>query len=122
MKNILTILFLIFSIYSSAQQSNTSNYIVSDTSKTVSFTTIFDETKMTSKDGYMINEYIVNISYNQAKKLNGKEIKITGHYTIIKGLTNQPKEYDKNGNEIFTQGRLNDIKRIEAPEIKIIEK
>ena len=120
MKNILTFIFFISSFCLNAQQTNKTE--LTDTTKLVSLITNFDEPKMACKDGYVINGYIVNISFDQAKKLDGKKIKITGLYTIIKGLENQPKEYDLNGNEIFMQGRLNDIKHIESPIIEIIEK
>ncbi len=119
MKNIFTFLFLISSICLYAQQTKTTEF---DTTKIVSFVTNFDEPKMACKDGYAINGYIVNISYSQAKKINGKKIKITGLYNIVNGLENQPKEYDQNGNEIFMQGRLNDTKHIESPTIEIIDK
>jgi len=42
----------------------------------VTFTVIFDATKET-KDGYYVNGYIVNINHKQAKKLNGKKIRVT---------------------------------------------
>lgn len=95
---------------------------ISDTGKVVTIITKFEEPKMACKDGYAINEYIVNISFDQAKKLDGKKIEITGSYTIVKGLENEPKEYDQNGNEIMMQGRLGDSKHIEMPVIKVIEK
>ncbi len=120
MKNILTVIFIICSLYINAQKTSKTNPELSDTTKTVSFLINFDESKMACKDGYAMNGYIVNISYEKAKKLNGKKIKVTGLFTLITGLKNQPKEYDKNGNEIIMQGRLNDIEYINSPTIEII--
>lgn len=119
MKNILTFILFISSFCLFAQQAKEE---VTDTSKVVTIIIKFDEPKMACKDGYAINEYIVNISFDQAKKLDGKKIEITGSYTIVKGLENETKEYDLNGNEIMMQGRLGDSKHIEMPVIKVIEK
>jgi hypothetical protein len=74
-----------------------------------------------TKDGIYLNSYVVNIDYEKAKKLNGKTIKVSGKVTIIKGLKNSPKEYDKEGHDIIQQGRENDTKYIESPMIEIIE-
>jgi hypothetical protein len=59
------------------------------------------------------------VDYDQAKKLYGKKVKITGTVHIVKGLKSQPKEYDKNG-EIVEQGRQGDAKHISSPVIEII--
>jgi hypothetical protein len=74
-----------------------------------------------TKEGIYLNGYIVNISYDEAKEINGKTIKISGKVTIIKGLKNLPKEYDEKGNEIIRQGREEDTKYIEFPIIEIIK-
>lgn len=105
-----------------SQQRDTSKTDISDTTRNISFIANFDEQNMASKDGYVISGYVVNIDYDQAKKLDGKKIKISGLYTIVKGLENQAKEFDQNGNEIYMQGRLNDTKHIDSPTIEIIEK
>ncbi len=122
MKNILTFLLLATALCSCAQQMKTAKNETTDTSKAVTLTVKFDEAGMATKDGYYIDEYIVNISYDQAKLLDGKKIKITGTYTIVKGLDNIPKEYDKDGNEIIMQGRQGDTKHIESPTVEIIDK
>ncbi len=122
MKNILTFIFLTSTVCLFAQQTDTTKTEMTDTTKIVSLITKFDEVKMACKDGYFIDGYIVNINFDQAKMLDGKKIKVTGLYTIVKGLGNEPKEYDKNGNIIFMQGRLNDTKHIESPIIDIIDK
>ena len=109
-------------VCSQAQQSKATKAQKTDTNKFVSLTAKFDENKMIRKDGYLIDEYIVNISFDQAKMLDGKQIKVTGTYTIVKGLENEPREFDKDGNIIYKQGRLNDTKYINSPTIEIIEK
>ena len=74
-----------------------------------------------TKDGVYLNDYVVNIDYEQAKKLDGKTIKVSGKITIIKGLKSLPKEYNEKGNEIIQQGREKDTKYIDNPKIEIIE-
>ena len=74
-----------------------------------------------TKDGIYLNGYVVNIDYEQAKKLHGKTIKVSGKVTVIKGLKTWPKEYDPQGQEIIRQGRETDTKYIESPKIVIVE-
>jgi hypothetical protein len=93
----------------------------SQTTNVVAFITRFDITKATI-DGYIMNGYIVAISYEKAQKLNGKKIKVTGKVTIVNGLKNRPKQYDRNRKEVMTQGRVNDTKHIDSPSIKVLEK
>lgn len=120
MKTFLIFILFVFSHGLYAQQTIPAKETTADTSKTISFISRFDETKMACKDGYAINGYIVNISYEQAKKLDGKTIKITGQYTIVKGLENQSREYDKDNDEGAVQGRLHDVRRIESPVIEVV--
>ena len=87
---------------------------------TVSFIAIFD-IKEATKDGYYLNGYVVTVDYEQAKKINGKKIKVTGELTIVKGLSNQPDEYDNEGKKIFKQGRELDTKHITNPSIEVLE-
>jgi hypothetical protein len=119
MKQILILIALIIPVFLSAQQTNAVK--PADTSNRVSFTVKFEMAKMATKDGFMMEGYVVNIGYDEAKKLEGKTIKVTGKYTIVKGLQNEPKELDKDGNEIYKQGRLNDTKRIDSPTIEILD-
>jgi hypothetical protein len=86
----------------------------------ITFITILDIANVT-KDGIYLNGYVVNIDYEKAKKLNGKTLRIAGKVSIITGLKNLPKEYDKDGNELIQQGRQDDMKYIESPMIEIIE-
>ncbi|MFH2143997.1 MAG: hypothetical protein ABIJ97_16345 [Bacteroidota bacterium] len=122
MKAILIFTFLIITICIYGQQTNSTKTGSNDTIQTVSFISDFNMNEMAAKDGYIINGYIVDLSLEQAKMFDGKKIKVTGQYTIIIGLENQPKEYDENGNIIYKQGRLNDIKYISSPTIDIIDK
>jgi hypothetical protein len=84
----------------------------------VSFTAVFDSTEA-SKDGYGINEFIVNVPYKEVKKLQGKKIKVRGVVTIVKGIGKTNKE-----NISLTdikQGRETDTKHINNPFIEIIK-
>ena len=78
---------------------------------TVSFTVVFDKTQR-DKGGYWLNGYMVDIPYEQAKKLHRKKIKITGKVDIVKGL--DPKAKD------VAQGMDGDTKHIFNPTIRII--
>ena len=120
MKHLSTILFSFFYFISFAQTKDTLTKHTNKTPNIVTFITKFDIAKAT-KDGFYLNGYVVNIGYEQAKKLSSKKIRVTGKVTIVKGLTNRPKEYDKNGDEIVRQGRINDTKYIDAPLIEIID-
>ncbi len=89
-------------------------------SGSVSFITTLDSANAT-KDGFYLNGYVVDIPYEKAKKLYGKKIKVTGKVTIVKGLNNQPKLYDKNGKELIQQGRAEDTRHILSPKIEILK-
>lgn len=118
MRYILTLLFILFNLISFSQVADTLKSRSNKTSKRVSFIAKLDIANAT-KDGIYLNGYIVNINYQRAEKLNGKTIKVTGKVTIVKGLNNQPKEFDKNGQEIIKGGRSGDAKHIFSPKIKI---
>lgn len=89
-----------------------------DKDNNVSFVTTFDITNAT-KDGYYLNGYVVNIDFKQAQQLHGKKIKVTGQYTVIKGLANQPAQ-NKQGNNLV-QGRQADTKHILKPVIEVVK-
>ncbi len=112
-KSILTILFLFIVSNCFSQVNDTLKKQSNSKSEFVSFITKLDIANAT-KDGIYLNGYVVNISYEKAKKLNGKKIKVTGIVTIIKGVKNLPD------NEI-QQGRKEDTKHILSPKIKIIK-
>ena len=119
MRRIFTLVFFLFSLVSYSQTIDTSTQKYDETLDVVSFITILDIDNAT-KDGIYLNGYVVNLEYSEAKKLNGKKIRVTGKVTVVKGLENLPKEYDKNGNEIYKQGRYEDSKHITKPKIEII--
>lgn len=79
----------------------------------VSFITTIDTTLLT-KDGIYLNGYVVNMSYEKAKSLQGKTVRIKGRVTIVKGTASYTD------GEI-RQGRLNDTKHINSPRIKILD-
>ena len=72
-----------------------------------------------TKDGMYMNGYVVNIDHEEASKLNGKTIRVTGKVTIVKGLDSEPKESD--GTMPVKQGRREDTKHIRSPRIKILD-
>src|SRR5689334_333680 len=73
-------------------------------SEIVSFIAKVD-TAFATRDGIYLNGYVVNMDYGEIKRLHGKTIKVTGVVTLVKGLKNQPKELDKDGQEILKGGR-----------------
>ncbi len=113
MKLTFTFLFLLFTISCYSQTTETLKTVPDETAEVVSFITQLDIANAT-KDGIYLNGYVVNINYEQAKKLNGKKIKITGKVTIVKGFQNL------HGEEI-RQERGGDTKFIEFPKIEIIK-
>jgi hypothetical protein len=68
--------------------------------------------KNATKDGIYLNGYVVNIPYNELKKLNKKKVFISGKVTIVKGL-------DNNNNGIIRQDRKVNTKYILKPIIKV---
>ena len=93
---------------------------VQSSDSVVSFVAVFD-IKTTTKDGCYLNGYVVTIDQKQARKINGRKIKVSGEITIEKGLDHQPVEYDKAGNKIISQGREEDTKHILKPKIEILK-
>ena len=120
MRYILIVLFILFNLNSFSQIGDTLTSRSNKTSKRVSFIVKVD-TENATKGGIFLNGYIVNMDYQRAVELNGKTIKVTGKVTNIKGLENQPKEFNKNGQEIIKGGRIGNAKHILSPKIKIID-
>ena len=120
MKQIMMLILSVVTISCHSQETDNAKYIIKDTSNSVTFIAKFD-IKNATKDGYYINDYIVEINYKDAKKLDCKKIKITGKVYILKGLNSMPKEYDKDGKVIINQGRDGDTKHISHPIIEIID-
>lgn len=113
MRLLFIFLFFFSSLHSFTQAKSAADSIVISKSKLVSFVTVLDIANAT-KDGIYLNGYVVNISYEKAKQLNGKKIRVTGKVSIIKGVKNQPGEE-------MQQGREEDTMYIESPKIKIIK-
>ena len=113
MRNILTFLFLFFTLSSFSQTSNTLKKQLNKGSDLVSFITRFDIANAT-KDGFYLNGYVVNIDHEKAKKFNGKKIRVTGKVTIVQGIKNS-------SSDVEVQGRTGDTKHIESPKVEIIK-
>ncbi|GAA0737654.1 hypothetical protein [Gaetbulibacter jejuensis] len=77
--------------------------------------------KNATKDGIYLKGYVVNIPFEDLKKLDGKTIEVNGIATIEKRLENDITQYDKNGNKIIKQGRSRDTKHIQKPKYHIIK-
>lgn len=113
MRLLFIFLFLFSSLYSFSQAKTISDSSITNKSKLVSFVTVLDIANAT-KEGIYLNGYVVNISYEKAKKLNGKKIRVTGKVSIIKGVNNQP-------GEDMQQGREGDTMYIGSPKIRVIK-
>jgi len=114
MKQLLAILFLLAAGQIFAQ-TNAMTSAVKGRSKQVSFVVKFDK-NMATKDGYYLGGYVVDIDHNQAEKLDGKKIRITGKAVLVKGIKNDP-----GGKTPIRQGRDEDTKHILSPSIEIIK-
>lgn len=113
MRLLFIFLFFFSSLCCFSQAKVISDSSVTNKSKLVSFVTVLDITTAT-KDGIYLNGYVVNISYEKAKQLNGKKIRVSGKVSIIKGINHQPGEE-------MQQGREGDTMYIESPKIKILK-
>src|SRR5690242_14458086 len=109
MKYVCTLLLSLYNLFAFSQ----SNATAKKHNNKVSFVTIVDIARAT-KDGIYMNEYVVNIPYEQAKKLNGKKIRVSGKVTIEKGIKN-------NDTGEIRQGRDKDTKHIESPKIEVLK-
>lgn len=107
---------MFFSLLSFSQQTDPSKAPGKEP-KRVTFITKVDIANAT-KDGIYMNGYVVNMDYEEAQKLNGKIIKVSGKVKVVKGLDSDSKE--PNGNMPAKQGRSGDMKHILSPKIKII--
>ena len=96
MKYLLATLLLLFNVNAFSQVADTLKSRSAKESRRVNFVAKADIANAT-KDGIYLNGYVVNMGYEQAEKLNGKTIKVTGKVTIVKGLNSEPQESDKNG-------------------------
>lgn len=70
--------------------------------------------KNATKDGIYMKDYVVNLSYDQIKKLDGKRVKVFGKVSIEKGLEND-------NSPLIRQGREKDTKHLLNPKITILK-
>ena len=113
MKYVLILLLILLNRGSLAQTNDTLNKKPNKVSNFITFIAKIDIANAT-KDGVYVNGYVVNLSYEQAKKLNGKMVRITGKVTIERGLGIRDRK-------VVTQGREKDTKHIESPKIEIVK-
>ena len=116
MRLIFAALTVFLTINCFAQENDTLNRRHNDTANSVSFIVRFHINELDKDDAAYLKGYVVNIGYEQAKKLNGKKIRITGRVTIIKASKNLPL------GKPIPQERQGDYKYIESPKIEIINK
>ena len=76
------------------------------------FISIID-TSQATKDGMYLNGYVVNISWEQARKLNGKKVRVSGKVSIEKAYRQKKELY-------IRQGRERDTKHIDNPKIVVL--
>ena len=81
----------------------------------VSFVADFKDSNAT-KDGYYLRGYVVNISPEKGRELDGKKIRVSGKVTIVKGVQNDP-----NGKDDIQQGRAEDYLYIKKPRIEVLK-
>ncbi|MEI6122015.1 MAG: hypothetical protein WCQ95_00165 [Bacteroidota bacterium] len=119
MKHLLTLLFIGMQLSAFCQTQTTQTIPKDKTTDSTTFVTTFNLAHAT-KDGYYINGYVVEIDWNQAKKLDGKKIRITGKVSIVKGQNSEPRAFDADGNPMVDQGRTSDTRHIVNPKIELI--
>ena len=114
MKLILFYFILLLNYSGNAQSAENKQNSGSDSLKRVSFTVRFHLNKMEKDDAAVLKGYVVNIGYEQAQKLDGKRIRITGYVTII------TPSFETQPGQPIPQERGGPYKYIESPEIQII--
>lgn len=107
MKKYCVLLLFFLTIISCSQLKQSTN-----NSEMVSFIATVDINRAT-KEGIYMNGYVVEIDYDQIKKLDGKKVQVTGKVIVVKGLNEK--------DNIIKQGRLKDMKHIVSPKIKIVK-
>lgn len=111
MVQLFTLVFLLTATISFSQDGHIANNSSGEMQK-ASFVSKID-IRQATKDGIYLNGYVVNMSYEKIRALNGQTVRITGKVTIVKGIA----QY--NGEEAI-QGREGDIMYIKSPTIKIV--
>ena len=105
-------LFIFTVSISFSQSKNIGNTEVTN-QDSVTFIATIDLNKAT-KDGIYLNGYVVNIPYSELRRLDKKQVQLSGVVTVRKGLNSEPNTYE-NGVQIHSQGREEDMKEIENP-------
>lgn len=113
MKPAFTLLFIFFSLASFARQTDTATTNPFQAKEIVSFVTVVNA-KYADKDGIYLNGYVVNLGYDQIKKLHRKKIRVTGEVILIKGIPEDRKEE--------VQGQYRDTRHIPSPKIEIVDR
>jgi hypothetical protein len=113
MKYAFLIFFVLLNVTSFSQTADTLKKQPNRKSDVVTFTTKVDIAHAT-KDGIYLNGYVVNVDHYKAKELDGKNIRVTGKVTILKGIKNVP-------NRDIQQGREVETKYIKSPKIEIVK-
>ncbi len=116
MKTLLTIFFSINTLLGFSQLNETEPHKID----TVTFV-VKVELENATKEGLYMNGAVLNMKYEEVKRLDGKTIEVIGIATTVKGLKNSPKEYDDEGYEIVKQGREEDTHHIQIIEYRIIK-
>jgi len=99
------------------QQNNAVSTPLMATGDSVTVIAVFNKMNLT-KDGYYVADYVVEISTKEAKKWDGKKVKITGILNIVSGPDQQTPQLDDKGNRLVVQGRAGDTKHIVNPVIR----
>ena len=115
MRLIALLLLIIVKVPLLAQKSDMGKASLKLISDSVSFTTRFSLTDLDKDDAAYLKGYVVNIGIEQAKKLNGKRIRISGKVTLKKSNPNRQP------GQPIPQERQGDYKYIESPTIEIIK-
>lgn len=114
MKMLIICLLLLVSNTCSSQPADNKNTKATDSLKRVSFTVRFHLNKMDKDDAAVLKGYVVNIGYEQAQKLDGKKIRITGYVTTI------TPSFETQPGQPVPQEREGPYKYIESPEIEVL--
>lgn len=115
MKLFFSFLSLFICISCDAQQKDELNHYSEDTTHIISFTTRFDMNDLNKDDETaVIKGYVVFIRAEQAKKINGKNVRITGAAILKKAAKRTP-------GQIIPQERQGPYWYIESPQIVLIK-
>lgn len=69
--------------------------------------------KNATKDGIYLNGYVVEISYEEIKRLHGKRVRVRGKVVFVRGLKHSGTDQER-------QGRQEDYRKISNPVIVVV--